>query len=80
MYLLVVLLMYTVRGGFFDGVTYGFRRFNSEYIKRNDYLEEWREKPLPSEKFNSSFYQVIKFQGISLFIVLVFLLGIYYLL
>ena len=79
LYLLIVLLMYTVRGGFFDGVTFGFRRFNSIFIKRDDYLEEWREKPLPSEKFNSSLYQVLKFQGLSLFILLFILIGIYYL-
>ena len=71
--------MYTIKGGFFDGVTFGFRRFNSVFIKRNDYLEEWREKPLPSEKFNSSLYQVLKFQGLALFILLLILIGIYYL-
>lgn len=78
-YLLVVLLMYTIKGGFFDGVTFGFRRFNSVFIKRDDYLEEWRDKPLPSEKFNPSLYQVLKFQGFALFVLLLFLIAIYYL-
>ena len=77
-YLITVLLMYTIKGGFFDGVTFGFRRFNSIMFKRNDYLEEWREKPLPSERFNPSLFQSLKFQGISLLILLIILLIIYY--
>ncbi|SDM98925.1 DUF3899 domain-containing protein [Bacillus sp. OK048] len=78
LYLMIVLLMYTIKGGFFDGVTFGFRRFNSIMFKQNDYLEEWRDKPLPSEKFNASFYQRIKFQAISLLFLLTILLLIYY--
>ena len=77
-YLITVLLMYTIKGGFFDGVTFGFRRFNSIMFKRNDYLEEWREKPLPSEKFNPSLYQSFKFQAVSLLILLIILLFLYY--
>jgi uncharacterized integral membrane protein len=78
LYLITVLLMYTIKGGFFDGVTFGFRRFNSIMFKRNDYLEEWREKPLPSEKFNASLYQRIKFQAIVLFLLLIILIFVYY--
>jgi Domain of unknown function (DUF3899) len=77
-YLIIVLLMYTIRGGFFDGVTFGFRRFNHLMFKRNDYLEEWREKPLPSENFNAGIYQSLKFQGIALFVLLLILLILYY--
>ncbi|WP_045514650.1 DUF3899 domain-containing protein [Neobacillus niacini] len=79
-YLITVLLMYTIKGGFFDGVTFGFRRFNSIMFKRNDYLEEWRDKPLPSEKFNASLYQRLKFQAISLLVLLIILLIFYYIL
>ena len=78
LYLIIVLLMYTIKGGFFDGVTYGFRKFNSMMFKPNDYLEEWREKPLPSEKHNASLYQRLKFQAISLLGLLILLLFIYY--
>jgi hypothetical protein len=77
-YLITVLIMYTTKGGFFDGVTFGFRRFNSLMFKRNDYLEEWRDKPLPSEKFNASLYQRLKFQAISMLVLLIILLVIYY--
>jgi hypothetical protein len=77
-YLITVLLMYTIKGGFFDGVTFGFRRFNSIMFKRDDHLEEWRDKPLPSEKFNASLYQRFKFQAISLLVLLIILLFLYY--
>lgn len=77
-YLMTVLLMYTIKGGFFDGVTFGFRRFNSIMFKRNDYLEEWREKPLPSEKFNASLYQRLKFQAIVLGVLLIVFIFVYY--
>jgi hypothetical protein len=70
--------MYTIKGGFFDGVTFGFRRFNSIMFKRDDYLEEWRDKPLPSEKFNASLYQRIKFQATSLLLLLIIMISLYY--
>jgi hypothetical protein len=79
-YLLFVLIMYTAKGGFFDGVTYGFRRFNSVMFKRDDYLEEWRDKPLPSETVNMNFYQRLKFQFISILLLLLVLLILYYIL
>jgi hypothetical protein len=77
-YLISVLFMYTAKGGFFDGVTFGFRRFNNLMFKKNDYLESWRDKPLPSEKFNASLYQRLKFQAISMLVLLIILLVLYY--
>ncbi|WP_419954900.1 DUF3899 domain-containing protein [Neobacillus niacini] len=77
-YLIVFLFMYTAKGGFFDGVTFGFRRFNTLMFKRNDYLEDWRNKPLPSEKFNASLYQRLKFQTSSMLVLLIILLVLYY--
>ncbi|MBM4761645.1 DUF3899 domain-containing protein [Bacillus sp. B15-48] len=78
-YVMLFLVMYTTKGGFFDGVTFGFRRFHHVVIKREDYLEEWREKPLPSEKVATHLYPLIKFQSFSLFFCLLGLLIIYYL-
>jgi hypothetical protein len=77
-YLIVFLFMYTTKGGFFDGITFGFRRFNHVILKQNDYLEEWREKPLPSEKLNVHFYQILKFQALALIVLLSLLLVLYY--
>jgi Domain of unknown function (DUF3899) len=77
-YLMIVLFMYTAKGGFFDGVTFGFRRFNTLMFKKNDYLESWRDKPLPSEKFNASLYQRLKFQAILMLVLLIILLVLYY--
>jgi hypothetical protein len=77
-YLIVVLFMYTSKGGFFDGGTFGFRRFKSIMFTRNGYLEEYLDKPLPSENFNASIYQSLKFQASSLFVLLILLLFLYY--
>jgi hypothetical protein len=79
-YVFVFLIQYTIKGGFFDGITFGFRRFHHSLFNRDDYLEEWREKPLPSEKVQPNVYQLIIFQSVGLILVLVFLLIIYYLL
>ncbi|MCM3588187.1 DUF3899 domain-containing protein [Mesobacillus maritimus] len=80
LYLLYFLLQYTKKGGFFDGVTFGFRRFHHTFIKRDDYLEEWKEKPLPSQKVGSKRYEVVRFQSLGLIGLLCILLFVYYLL
>jgi hypothetical protein len=77
-YLLLFLFMYTMKGGFFDGVTFGFRRFNHVILKQNDHLEEWRDKPLPSDQLNANFYTIIKFQVVALMSLLVLLLAFFY--
>lgn len=71
-YLIVALFLYTKKGGFYDGVTFSFRRFISMMSKNTDYMEEWKERPLPSKKVNESFYSVVRFQAIAL--MLIFLL------
>jgi len=78
LYVIIFLIQYTMKGGFFDGITFGFRRFHHNLFNKNDYLEEWRDKPLPSEKIQPSVYQIIIFQSISLILVLLLLLGLYY--
>jgi hypothetical protein len=78
LYVLIFLLQYTMKGGFFDGITFGFRRFHHNLFNKDDYLEEWRDKPLPSEKVQPSVYYMMIFQSISLILVLLLLLGIYY--
>ena len=77
-YVVIFLFMYVAKGGFFDGVTFSFRRFHHVILKNNDYLEEWKEKPLPSQKFNRNLYSAIKFQVLILFIYLLLLLLLYY--
>lgn len=72
------LFLFTVKGGFFDGLVFGFRRFNHVMFKRDDYLEEWKDKPLPSENFNSKVYHVFKFQTIILLTIQLVLVVIFY--
>ncbi len=71
--------MYVMKGRFFDGVTFGFRRFRAVMSKNPDYLDDWQERAMPSEIINETFYAFIKFQAVSLLFIMVFLLGIYYL-
>ncbi|MBP1948962.1 DUF3899 domain-containing protein [Virgibacillus litoralis] len=77
-YSVIFLLMYTMKGGFYDGVTFGFRRFRSVMSKQQDYLDEWKEKPLPSSKVSQRIYKIARFQSIALFILLIVLVLIYY--
>ncbi|WP_312094048.1 DUF3899 domain-containing protein [Niallia sp.] len=77
-YIIIFLFLYIAKGGFFDGVTFSFRRFHHVMLKNDDYLEEWKEKPLPSQKFNKGFYSALKFQTLALFIYLLILLLVLY--
>ncbi|AWI14019.1 DUF3899 domain-containing protein [Caldibacillus thermoamylovorans] len=77
-YVVTVLFMFTVKGGFFDGLVFGFRRYNHIMFKRKDYLEEWKKKPLPSESFNIRLYRLLQFQCYMLVGGLIVLLIIYY--
>ncbi|MFB4170099.1 DUF3899 domain-containing protein [Virgibacillus sp. JSM 102003] len=77
-YLVIFLAMYTTKGGFFDGVTFGFRRFRSVMSTHSDHLEEWKKKPLPSSKVSQRFYKFTRFQSIALITLLVALVLIYY--
>ena len=77
-YLILYLLMYTIKGGFFDGVTFGFRRFHSLFSRDKDSLDDWKEKPLPSEKYSHTLYQMIKFQSLFLLLLLLLLLIVFY--
>ncbi|WP_164667493.1 DUF3899 domain-containing protein [Virgibacillus doumboii] len=77
-YMVIYLAMYTIKGGFFDGVTFGFRRFRHVMSKDPDYLDDWKKKPLPSYKVNSSFYRFVRFQSFALLLLLIVLILVYY--
>jgi hypothetical protein len=78
LYTTVFLFHFVAKGGFFDGLIFGFRRFKNVMFHKNDVLEEWKEKPLPSENINLRLYEVLKIQTVALNIVLLLLLVIYY--
>ncbi|MFJ7933310.1 DUF3899 domain-containing protein [Sporosarcina sp. NPDC096371] len=77
-YLIVFLILFIANGRFFDGVTFSFRRFRRSMSKQKDHLHEVEVQRLPSEMINKSFYRFTLFQGISLLIILIILLIIYY--
>ncbi len=77
-YLLLFLILFIANGRFFDGVTFGFRRFRRTVSKEKNYLNEVEDKPLPSEMINKSFYRFIVFQSVALLMIQTVLLIIYY--
>lgn len=77
-YIFIGIIMWVVKGGFFDGITYGFRRFSNRMSKNKDYLDDWKEKPLPSQTINKSLPGFFMFHGSVLSIGLIALLFIYY--
>ncbi|ASK61985.1 hypothetical protein CFK37_07340 [Virgibacillus phasianinus] len=77
-YIILMLLLFIIRGRFFDGIIWSFRRFGSIMSKNRDYLEEAEGSPKLSERINLPFYRFIAFQTFALLIILVLLLILYY--
>ncbi|GGM24952.1 hypothetical protein GCM10011351_08270 [Paraliobacillus quinghaiensis] len=67
-----------MRERFFDGITYGFRRFINKSTKQKDYSDDWEDRPLPSEQVNKTFLRAITFQGVVLLLIMIALLVFYY--
>lgn len=72
-YLFFGLALFVIEGRFFDGITYGFKRFFAKTSKKRDYLDDWEEKPLPSQKVSQRFVRLLLFEG-SVLLILLFLL------
>ncbi|MFG6115575.1 DUF3899 domain-containing protein [Halobacillus sp. MO56] len=62
-YLFGGLLLWVIRGGFFDSITYSFRRFYHRVAKTADYMEDWKKKPLPSQTIDGRVLKFFLFQG-----------------
>ncbi|GGF15444.1 hypothetical protein GCM10010954_12620 [Halobacillus andaensis] len=77
-YLFIGLLLWTIKGGFFDAITYSFRKVTNRVAKNKDYLDDFENKPLPSQMFKKKFVHFFLFQGAILLIALLLLLVVYY--
>ncbi|MCA0983810.1 DUF3899 domain-containing protein [Halobacillus yeomjeoni] len=77
-YLFVGILLWVIRGGFFDAITYSFRRFTNRVSKQKDYMDDWKEKPMPSETVEKSWLKFFLFHGGLLTIGVLTLLVVYY--
>ncbi|WP_163529796.1 DUF3899 domain-containing protein [Halobacillus ihumii] len=77
-YLFTGLILWVVRGGLFNGITFGMRRFISQMSRNKDYLDDWKERPLPSETIHRSLPGFFLFQGTILAIFSIILLIVYY--
>lgn len=78
-YFILLLFLFIMKGRFFDGITWGFRRFRSIMSKNRDYLTELGDTPMPSDRISISFYRFIVFQTFTILLILVLLLSVYYL-
>ncbi|ASF38793.1 hypothetical protein CEH05_06560 [Halobacillus halophilus] len=77
-YLFVGILLWVIRGGFFDAITYSMRRFYNRVSKQQDYLDDWKQKPLPSQTIESTWLKFFLFHGGMLTAGLLALLALYY--
>lgn len=77
-YLIFMLFLFIIKGRFFDGITWSFRRFRSVMSKNRDILAEMGDYPMPSDRISSTFYRFITFQTFALLIILIMLLIVYY--
>ena len=77
-YLAIGLAMFVIKGKFFDGMTYSFRRVGNRVSKMKDYLDEWEDKPLPSEYIEVSVLKMFLFQGSVLLVGMLALLYVFY--
>ncbi|MED4533658.1 DUF3899 domain-containing protein [Metabacillus fastidiosus] len=76
-YLFLTLLTITVKSGFYDGITFGFRRLfttNEKYLSRQE-----AENMTPSSKLITFNQAPILVSGLTLFFIMLFCLFIYYL-
>lgn len=77
-YLILWLSLVIVKGGFFDGVVFGFRKVGKNLFQKNLSVE-WEEKPDPSKVVKLTYLPFFRFQALGLCCVLLILLIIFYL-
>lgn len=77
-YFILLLFLLIIRGRFFDGISWSFRKFRSVMSKERDYLTELGDVPMPSDRISITFYRFIVFQTFALLVILFLLLVVYY--
>jgi len=76
-YMIIYLYLFISKGKFFDGITYGARRFRDMIFQREEDIDHL-DKLLPSERVNLQVYQMFKKQFFTLLIFLLILQLIYF--
>ncbi|MFZ3580047.1 DUF3899 domain-containing protein [Virgibacillus sp. DJP39] len=77
-YFILMLFLFIIKGRFFDGISWSFRKFRSVMSKERDYLTEIGDVTMPSDRISIPFYRFIAFQTAALLLSLVLLLIVYY--
>ncbi|WP_217587914.1 DUF3899 domain-containing protein [Lentibacillus saliphilus] len=77
-YIILWLVLFISKGGFFNGITFGFRKFRSIFQKDRDLLKEMDNKEDLSDRVNLNFYEHMRFHALSLSFITIVLLLVYY--
>ncbi|MBE4909375.1 DUF3899 domain-containing protein [Bacillus luteolus] len=79
-FILLYLLLFVAKGGFFDGITYSFRRFTKQFSRTEVFAEDDLEQmALPSEMLRYKKTTPIILNGLILFVLMLVGLLFYYL-
>jgi hypothetical protein len=78
-YIFLYLLIFVTKGGFFDGITYSFRRFTKQMSRTETYTaDDLEEMVLPSEMLKYRNSTPIILNGLILFGIMLLSLMVYY--
>lgn len=77
-YLIIFIAAFVMRGGFFDAITHSFRKVAHRLAPSRPSTQGWEQRLAPSEVVQASFFRVLFFQTISLIVLDLLLLAVYY--
>ncbi|MBB6453040.1 putative integral membrane protein [Salirhabdus euzebyi] len=77
-YLISGLILFVIKGKFFDAISHSFKKVFRSISKKRDYLDDPDSEPAPSDKINESFMKMLLFQGFILIFFVAVLLLIFY--
>ena len=77
-YLIIFIAAFVMRGGFFDAITHSFRKVAHRLAPSRPSTQGWEQRLAPSEVVQTSFFRVLFFQTISLIVLDLLLLAVYY--
>ncbi|MDX6154371.1 DUF3899 domain-containing protein [Marinococcus sp. PL1-022] len=77
-YLIIFIAAFVMRGGFFDAITHSFRKVAHRLAPSRPSNQGWEQRLAPSEVIQTSFFRVLFFQTVSLIVLDLLLLAVYY--
>lgn len=77
LYIVLWLFLLILKGGFFDGIVFSFRKYHAYTSKKRDYLGSIEKKADPSDRLPHLFYRQIRFHSLLLFVLFLVLMVVY---